>query len=145
MKSNPLIGDVAARAAAAAAAKKTHGRNEDEMWLAKAELDAIERQIRGAETNGAGAPRIPRTIQRQRERAGERFAAAKWAFDQSAEVLRVANGELMHAQKAAQTWDEQQAHIARQVAAEAEANRALTPKQRAIRDARRLLDAEGVR
>jgi hypothetical protein len=135
---------VGVKAAALAAVEKVEAKAHAEVSLAAAEIRTVEREIAKAPLTESGLA-VPQPTLRRLERAQQRYPALEGRYQEAADAVRRARNELFAAEKAAQSWDEHQAHLARQAAAAAADDAVLTPRARAVRDARRVLDAEGVR
>ncbi|HKC41066.1 MAG TPA: hypothetical protein VKC15_16110 [Gemmatimonadales bacterium] len=140
---NPRLKRVAAKAEVVAAAEKVEAKAHDEVCLVAAEIRTTEREIAQSPLTESGLA-VPQATLRRLERASRQYPAAVGRYQEAADAVRRARGELFAAEKAAQQWDEHQAHLARQAAAAAAEDAQLTARQRAVRDARRVLDAEGV-
>lgn len=136
---NPFTSQIVAAAGRHAAAQKRHDQKRDTMWLAKADVSAVEREIRACPQTANGRA-VPASLRRRHDNALEAFEGASGLYAEAARALESANGELVTAQKAAETWEARQAHFAR----EAEAEKDLTPRQRELRQLRELQDRLGV-
>lgn len=138
---NPFLKVIAEKAAAQAAIDKLRIKAQDAFWLASMEVRKLDREAATFPVLERGVA-FPPGFQRRVEQAQERVAQAEHAFQQAAKRAQQANAELNNAQKAAEVWRYQEAHLASQAAAEA----ALPPAERERRQLRaRLAQLEGGR
>jgi hypothetical protein len=122
---NPFATKIIAAAGRQAATEKRLSEAQDELWLSNADLNALTREISAADILESG-PAISAATARRYERAVARREQAEGEYQGIEEKAREARGALFTLQKASQKWEEQEAHLARQV----EAEKALTASER---------------
>jgi hypothetical protein len=140
---NPFLKNLGEKAAAAAALTRLREKLQDEYVLASFALRDLERQVATFPLTESGVV-VPAGYAQRVARARAQVEQATSAYHQALERERPVIAELHDLQRSASRWDEQEAYLASQAAARAEEDARLTPRQRAIRAAKQLLD-EGVR
>jgi chromosome segregation ATPase len=149
----PHLSLIAEAATQVAACEKVEEKTRDEWLLADAAARQFDREMGKAspvsrngevvwfENLATGKRFTPNALRQLQERVNQAESQHRTASD----ALSAARGKLHNLQKAAENWENAGRNDAAQAAARAEEDARLTPHQRAIRDARRLLDAEGIR
>jgi chromosome segregation ATPase len=152
-KINPFLSRIAQAADETAALEKVYDKARDAWLLADAACRQFNREMGKASPvsrNGevvwfvnlaTGKRFTPGALKQLEERLEETEAQHRTASD----ALSAARGKLHNLQKAAENWEIAGRNDAAQAAARAEEDRTLSPRLKAIRDARELLDREGVR
>jgi len=132
---NPFLQRVAELAPPAAVATKARERAQDKWWLKEMEKRGIERESETFEVTSYGVA-APADYQRRLQRARAESAGAEAEYLQAERREKEIVAELSRAQASAREWDRRGMVAANYAAQEA----ALSPRERALRDARRLLD-----
>jgi hypothetical protein len=136
---NPFLKALGEKAAAAAALTRLREKAQDEFCLVTFRLRDLERQVETFPLTERGVL-YPAGYARRVARAQAQVEHAEAAYHQALERERPVIAELHNLQRSASLWEQQQQHLARQGAARAAEDAKLTPHQKALRDARQLLD-----
>jgi hypothetical protein len=137
--SNPFLKALGEKAAAAAALTRLREKAQDEFCLVTFRLRDLERQVETFPLTERGVL-FPAGYARRVARAQAQVEHAEAEYHQALERERPVIAELHDLQRSASRWEEQEAHVARQAVARAAEDAKLTPRQKALRDARELLD-----
>ena len=152
-KADPFLPKIAIAATEVAKCEKIADTARDELRLAHAERSLLLRELGkcSAVTRGGETVALVHPVTSKRYNGSElhdleeRIAQAEAKYVQSGDALSAASSTLNNLQKARENWEAAVRHDAAQAAARADEDAKLTPRQRAIRDAKQLLDAEGIR
>src|SRR5258705_13869311 len=131
---NPRLKREAAKAEVVAAAEKGEAKAHDEVCLVAAEIRTTEREIAQSPLTESGLA-VPQATLRRLERASRQYPAAVGRYQEAADAVRRARGELFAAGKGAQQRDGHPGPPPRQAAAAAGGDAQPTETRRAPRAA----------